>query len=526
MKSITISENKEGVLLEIDVQSSENHPAVSDIVMELKSFNVTEYNMKEIEQIVNFGELKSSNIIEGKMEVIPEDEIGVVEIKDNDMVCTIEFIAAKNGGAAITEADIRSILKKSGVKKGILEDTVKIGKEKDYNVPYVIAKGEEVVDGKDGYIEYHFDIAKKKLAPVVGEDGSADYQNIDLYVSANKDQKLFTIHPPVKGTDGVTVKGKVTKSKKGKKVSKIPAGKNVKLSEDKTFAYALESGQIENKGNKVNIVPILEIRKDIDNSTGNINFNGSVKVGGSVKGGFSLKAKGTIEIMGVVEGANIFASGDCIIAGGIIGGGKAVVTSLGDITAKFIDSAKIASGGIVRANSIMHSDVSADKSILVEGKKGLLVGGKISAVYEVNAGTIGSPMGTSTKITVGALPAMLDKYKHLIVEYEKVAKEIDKHDKGIKLIRRLGENIDSSKKNLLASALYHNTKLKKEKKEIAIQLKEIIPILESGKGKVIVSQVIHPGANIVIGNAGMKNRDQKERLRFINKDGKIVSIPL
>ena len=54
----------------------------------------------------------------------------------------------------------------------------------------------------------------------------------------------------------------------------MPKGKNVEISEDKMYMISTIDGCVEYVDGKVNVFPLLEIKNDVDVSTGNIHFVG------------------------------------------------------------------------------------------------------------------------------------------------------------------------------------------------------------------------------------------------------------
>jgi uncharacterized protein (DUF342 family) len=88
----------------------------------------------------------------------------------------------------------------------------------------------------------------------------------------------------------------------------MPLGKNVYA--DGNRIRAAIAGQLQLVNNKLHVSPVIEIKGDVDLSTGNVEFVGNVVVRGSVQSGFTVKADGNVEIFGsvsggTVEGANI-----------------------------------------------------------------------------------------------------------------------------------------------------------------------------------------------------------------------------
>lgn len=160
------------------------------------------------------------------------------------------------------------------------------------------------------------------------------------------------------------------------------------------------------EGDKIFVSNVLEL-VNVDNSTGDIDYDGDVVIKGNVVAGFTVKAAGDITVSGIVEGATVIAGGSITFNRGIQGMTKAVVKAGGNIVSKFIESAEsVSAGGSIEADSILHSKVTAKETIKASGKNGLIIGGDVKAVYMIEAKTIGNAMGTNTTVGVGVDPAM------------------------------------------------------------------------------------------------------------------------
>src|SRR5208337_4362272 len=90
--------------------------------------------------------------------------------------------------------------------------------------------------------------------------------------------------------------------------------------------------------------PVVIINGDVDLTTGNINFNGTVHITGSVRPGFKVQADSDVIIERDVEDAHIIAGGNITIKNGVVGNESVHITARGDITARFIQNARIEAG--------------------------------------------------------------------------------------------------------------------------------------------------------------------------------------
>ncbi len=450
------------------------------------------------------------------------DEIAFIDLEDNDMKAYIRFLPPVGTGENFTDDDIKEILEDSGIVHGILEDELKyIIDNREYEKNYLIALGTDKIDGEDGYLDYHFNTEKKTLTPKQLEDGSVDYQNLDLIEKTYVGKSLVTVIPPTNGSDGINVLGEKVPAVPGKPADQLRAGKNCSISEDEQNIIAEIDGQVEYVDRTVSVLPVFEITGDVGNSTGNINFNGSVIVRGVVTTNFSITCKGNLEVYGIVEGATINCEGDAYFYAGIMGGEKATINVKGDITTKFIDSATVNCNSTIHSKSVMHSNVTTDGSLIVTGKKAVLVGGKICVGKEVTATIIGSYLATRTEIIVGNTPAMIKRYEELLSKIETYKFKIQKIDKILTVLKSSVEELTDDKKELLLKSYHTKVYLVSEKKKLEEKVMEMLPELENKQGKISASEVAYPGILVAIGSARMRVDNEMPSCTLVNRKGKI-----
>ena len=170
------------------------------------------------------------------------------------------------------------------IKYNIDQDKIKkIIKNKIFAEKEVIARGMESIIGVEAQIVLEVD-TEVNTEPIIMDDGSVDFRQVNLLRTVEKDQLLAVKIPASKGTDGVNVFGEAIDST-GKDKS-LPAGKNTYISEDGLSLYAATNGRIIRQKELLHVENILTIEGDVDYSTGNINFNGDVAISGDVLGGF------------------------------------------------------------------------------------------------------------------------------------------------------------------------------------------------------------------------------------------------
>lgn len=411
---------------------------------------------------------------------------------------------------------------KSIIKVGLnIEKVKKVLYDGITNERIQIAEGIPPIDGKDGYIKYNFDI-KKKGTPKILEDGSVDYKELDIINNVAVGEILAEIIPPQEGKPGKKVTGETIPYKRGKE-PKINYGKNVYLSKNNNALIAKKSGLVTFINNKLVVLDVYEV-DNVDNSVGNINFDGTVIVKKNVLNGFKITAKGDVQVNGIIEGGYIENTGNVIVKRGIQGYNKLVVRSLGNITSKFIENAKIISEKDIYAEMILHSEVSCKGSVNLYGRRGLIVGGVVRSGKEICAKTVGSVMHTTTILEVGIDSEIKDRLENIKHEINVKENELKKIIKTYKLLERLkkANRLDNKKDQLYKKVEKTKIVLMEELERLNneyMQLnKQIMSITE---GKIKVLDVVYPGVKVIIGNSSFTVREEMKRCTFYIEGGEI-----
>ena len=468
---------------------------------------------------VKIGEWAPNPEYDGKMNI---------EISNDEMKVFLTLIPPRRNGRIVEFDDIMAELQKRNVVFGIKEDVIKDAVENDkFNQAIVIAEGRPPQNGEDAKIDYKFRI-EKDIKLTEDEKGRVDFRELDLIENVVIGQVLAVKIPATKGVPGMTVFGKELPAKDGKDIPLIP-GKNVKLSEDGMQLIAEINGQVVYAKDRVNVEPVYEVKGDVSVETGNIVFLGTVIVRGNVEDGFSVKAAGNIDVRGSVGKATLEAEGDIIIKQGLLGKDEAEVRAGNDVIAKFLERAKLVEAGrdVIVAEGIMHSYVDAGKRVICNGKRAIIVGGRVRAGEEVNAKTIGSPSFTETIIETGMDPKsrqqLIDLQEELRVSKEKV-RELSMNITTLQNQKRAaGGKLSPEKEELLLNMLQEKESLTIRITEVEEQINEIKNYLASleSKGKVAVQNVIYPKVKITIKDATLEVRDEFKYVTFYYEAGNI-----
>jgi len=409
-------------------------------------------------------------------------------------------------GRFVERGDILSALAKRNVSYGIKDSEIdRIVDERIYDIDVLIAQGDPVEHGVDGYIEFLFDL-NEDVAPKVLSDGRVDYYDMNIVRPVYKGEALCKMHRPTEGKDGCTVLGNALAARKGKPVQ-LPRGRNTQPNDEGDALIATIDGQIKKNANNIDIIQEFEVKKDVDFSTGNIQFPGSVTVRGNVLSGFTIQSGGDVTIFGLVERANITAFGNITLHGGMTGQGSGTLRAGGDIFAKYVENCHLTASGKITAECIMHSGVRAGIGIELIGKRGLLVGGGAKAREYIKAVTIGSQFAAHTEVEVGSDPKLNDRLKDIKEEIVQIESDHIKTEHALKIFKNLelsGVKLPPQK----ALAYDRTVKMYAEQTEKLSALRIEHDNVENAvrrnvNGYVRVSSFIYSGVKVSIANYSM-----------------------
>lgn len=500
---------------------------IGEIAAYLERHSCGEYNLKDLNVAINA--TADSRIPVGNIYPQLVNEEMNMTISPDNMEVTCRFYPPANGGSKINVQEILKDFNAKGVRAGIDQETIlRFMEERQYCTDYVMAKGTPPVEGHDARIEYYFNTSVD-LKPKKNEDGSVDYHQLNVISHVEEGQCIARLFPEDRGKPGKTVLGGELKPAPVKTL-RLEYGNHIRISEDKTELYSEVTGHASLMNDKVFVSDVYEVPADVDNSTGNIDYSGNVYVKGNVKGGFSIHAKGDVIVDGVVEDALIHAEGQIIVKRGIHGMTKGLLKAKGNILCKFVENATVISGGSIETDCILHSKVSASRNITVGGKKGFITGGVIRAGSLVEAQTIGSSMGATTRIEVGVEPQKLTRLTQLQKELVETQKTIEQvalvlNTYGERMAK--GEQLSKEKMNYVDQL----AKVMKEKEKEAAPIKEEVDalqveMLKDHNARVRVSHTIYAGVIVTISDMSLTMKEDRSYCQIAKSEGEIVILPL
>ena len=511
----TLFTTSKGTGIKVFAPTDGGSPVSFNIIKEYLDDHKIEFDIVNVNKAVTKAD--GTEMIISSSQVHPERETYKLYVSGDKMLVTAFFYAPFDGSELVSKDELLKDISLRKITTGIKTDNINSFFEKrEYCTDIVIAEGIVPVEGKDAEIEYLFN-RTLHARPELREDGSVDYHNLNLINHCKKGDILAKLTQADNGKTGQNVMGESISPKPVKQLS-LSKGKNIDLSEDKLSISAGTNGHVCFQNGKIVVSDVMTL-KNVDVSTGNIEYDGSVEVEESVASGFSIKAGGNIHISGNVEGAVLEAGSDIILERGVNGMGSGRINCGGNLVSKFIENAEVRVVGSISAESIIRSDVSSETVITVDGRRGFITGGHVSAAESISVKTLGSDMGVNTLIEVGVNPGVKQRIKQLNKELAEAKKTLDKimpTIDGAKLKLKKGIKLTPEQANYVKQLILVDKKLTDDNEKRIEEITELQnKILDAHTSFVKVSADCYPGTTVVIGEMSMIVKKTVSHGRFI-----------
>jgi uncharacterized protein (DUF342 family) len=226
-----------------------------------------------------------------------------------------------------------------------------------------------------------------------------------------------------------------------------------------------------------------------------------------------------------VEAANLRAGGKIILTKGAHSGGW--LKAGGDIVSKFLEVCTVISGASVTSGAILHSNVSASDSIIVDDQKGVIMGGELRARCLISAKAIGAASGVPTLLEVGADPSVMDEYHALKLIISEKKEELVKLNQSAEHIQRKiqrREPLKPEQTELIKNLSHQTSVLDIEISELSKRRANLKAEIESSStGKVVIKGPVHDGTRIVISNFPYQVSNTIFYCQFLVSGGEVKS---
>lgn len=499
---------------------------IDEIIEYLADNHIENYNLKLInETLITAKAPVKITISTDKAYQI--DEKMKVMVTPDKMYAVARFYPPSEGTKRADADEFERDLKALKITNGIVYEALKKHElEPEYCKNVIVAIGTKPIQGHNASIEYKFQ-TDRKAKPRLNDDGTVDFHHLDNISHVSKGDVLAVLTKEDLGTPGKDIYGTDVRPARVERMV-LKHGKNIELTEDGTQLISLVDGHVTLEGDRVFVSDNYMVPADVDNSTGDIEFNGSVTIKGNVRTGFAVHAHGNVEILGVVEGASIQADGDIILYRGIQGMGKGKLVCKGNLISKFIESADVKVDGYIETDTILHSNVIAKGDIYVRGKNGNIIGGKVRSTSLIEATRIGSTMGTTTEVEVGTDPVIATRMNEIKTTITEKTEERTKYDQLVQLMRKKQEMgvLEPEKVPMIPQLTKNIILIDADVKKLTEEYNEISELLAgNAHAKIQAISDVYAGTKIAIAGDFIHIHEDLAHVRFTKQKGEIKPSP-
>ena len=456
-----------------------------------------------------------------------EAEIAV-RISEDQMQGFVTLVPPQGTGESISASSISEAMENGSIVKGINSALImELARKAQGGQPVAetpVAEGLPPRHGSGNRLRFH--VAITTGGSLYAAAGTADSVAKSSVKSAiKKDDLLAEILPPsVAPRDGWRVTGEAVAANAGSPID-IETGANVRKEEieDGTLKFFAEkNGEVFYDGNLLDIKDTMVFKGNVSKRTGNIKFSGTVEIEGSIEEGSRVFSGGDIKVGDSVSGSILSSDGSIRVQNGVIGAGKTVLRSKGEIDAAFIEEAMVLSVGKIRIrNSCLRCNVKCNDKMSLDTEKGTLVGGAVKSKKGIELINLGSDNGTRTEISFGQDYLVSDQIELEEREIEKLKKRSIQCDMLLKKFEN-GASPDPAKLAKIRKEKLMALKIMEKRSIRLFNLKEKFE--EHFPSEIIIKGDVYPG--VVFESHGRFHEidTQKKNLTifFDSESGKIV----
>ncbi len=417
------------------------------------------------------------------------------------------FLKPKPDNSGYTREELKERLQREGIVFGYHESNLAaMAKKGVYGRDVLVAAGEPVMPGADGYYDYKIEAEDYRHHPRIREDGSVDYQSMNLIQNVQEGQVLAVYYHAVQGRDGCDVFGKKIPVQHYKELPPMK-GRGIALAEDggENPTYIAETeGKIIFRDNHVEVCNVHEVQGDVDALIGKVEFFGDVVINGNVAAGAVIKAGKSLTISGTVEAADIYAGGDIILRRGVQGNEKGLIRSRGSIYADFLEHCKVEARGDVSANYILNSEVSAEGKVMATGKKGMILGGYVHGFQGIKAMCVGNDKEVKTVLHAGCEQSVYDKNAEVRKEESENLERLEELEERAELLKKqlVIRSKDESLRHECEELIGERERLTERTKDLFSEKQRLQSLVEGGrKSSIRVEDKLYAGTVISVNNA-------------------------
>ncbi|NUM55650.1 MAG: DUF342 domain-containing protein [Candidatus Hydrogenedentes bacterium] len=389
----------------------------------------------------------------------------------------------------------------------------------------VLSQGTPPIPSVPGSLSWERDFFS---APFVEnpKTGRVDYrQHLDNSIVASGDI-IATLTPPKPGTPGLDVFGKTIAVAK-------PGGPNVRAGEGVEFDGATNTfvattiGRVRFAKGVLSVDRTYSVKGSIGIKTGHVNYPGAVDVAKDVEPDSILEAGGTVHVAGAAEECIIEAGGDVLIGHGIIGGGKTKVHAGGSIEAAFAERAEIVAGHDVRIRrELIQCLTNAHGAVLIPD--GQIIGGRVNAVFGIDAGQVGSHGDVPTTLIAGVDATLQEQIASRHADADECHEEIVQLNERIAPFKARESTLSSYLKDKMDALLRDLAKAEARLEQTTHELEQLTAQSnERAKSVIRIRRKVYPDTHLRIAYAKLDVEREMDGplVARLNDEGELVLEP-
>ncbi|MCP3921949.1 MAG: DUF342 domain-containing protein [Desulfobacterales bacterium] len=399
------------------------------------------------------------NFLEKTEKKVEVDEL-TLEVEEGNLTA---YLYLPDDKSKVSLLNVKGIVDSNEIIYGVTNDEIISNILKSNTLKtnkFIIAKGEDSVNGVNGSIEYFFN-TDYLTAGEIKEDGSIDFKERGETPFVKEGGLIAVKTPPIQGKHGKDIYDfEILCTEANDPPLKL--GNGVNLSEDKLSVVASIEGRPDlSVSGVLSVFNEVVIPDNVDYNTGNIDFKGNINIRGTILEGFSVQGVNVTTLE--VEGGMIRVTNDFNVSGGII---ESDVFVEGITQAMFVRKSRVfCFGDVIISKEIIDSEIITSGKCIIE--RGSIFNSKISAKKGIVALQIGNERTDQNKIRIGVddhITQAVELYELEIASYEEKVKL--QH----RIVKKNEKEIDDLLKSLVKST-NRKDKLTKDKEVLKTKMK-------------------------------------------------------
>ena len=176
---------------------------------------------------------------------------------------------------------------------------------------------------------------------------------------------------------------------------------------------------------------------------------------------------------------------------------------------------------------ILHSNLKAGKKIIVDEKRGFIIGGSVAAGETVRAKVLGNQAYVVTKIAVGVDPHIQTEYRELAKAQEEGTRRLQQITKTLNTLGKIDiSRLPQERINQINALTRSQFPLAGQLKRGEKRLKELEEQLANMKhGRIKAAETIYPGVKVTVNAMTRAIQKELKRCSLVIKDGEITVAP-